>query len=59
MHQATEKDSSLGALKVPELAERQRRTSQRDLLIASCQNLEKDSDRAIAPVAEAVSVPAD
>ena len=27
-------------------------------LIASCQRLEKDADRAIDPVAEAVSVPA-
>ena len=59
MHQATEKDSSQGALKMLELAEQQRRTSQRGLLIASCQSLEKDSDRAIAPLAEAVSVPAD
>ena len=35
-----------------------RKTSQKGLLIASFQRLEKDSDRAITPAAEAVHVPA-
>ena len=34
------------------------RVGQIGLLITSCQRLEKDSDSAIAPVPEAVSVPA-
>ena len=36
-----------------ECVEQWKRTSQRSFLIASCQKLEKDSDCAIAPVAEA------
>ena len=41
---------------MPEWAE-QWRTIQTDPLISSCQRLEKDSDRAIAPAAEVVRVP--
>jgi len=36
----------------------QRRTSQRGLLNASCQRLEKDCNSAIAPVPEATSISA-
>ena len=42
---------------MPEQAEQQEGLP-RDLLITSCQRLDKDSDRASAPVAEAVHVPA-
>ena len=41
-----------------EQAKQPRRTSQRDPLIASCQRLEKGSNRTIAPAAEAVDIPA-
>ena len=47
-----------GPLYIPEWVEQQIRASQIGLLIVSCQRLEKDSDSAIAPVPEAVSVPA-
>ena len=42
---------------VPEQAELRRKTGQRGLLITSCKRLEKDSDGATAPAAEAVRVP--
>ena len=43
---------------MPERVELWSKTSQRGLLSISHQRLEKDSDRAITPVAEAVHVPA-
>ena len=43
---------------MPEQAELQRKTGQRGLLIASYKRFNKDSDRVITPVMEAVSVPA-
>ena len=43
---------------MPEWVELQRKSGQRDLLIPRYKRLEKDSDRAITPGAEAVRVPA-
>ena len=55
---ATEKDPRQGSPLVPEWAELQRKTGQRDLLITSYKRLNKKTDRAITPTVKAVCVPA-